>query len=612
MKVLRLLTLLLAMQTVTSCITDGAYDCPETTADGDLYIGINIPISQSGTRAVGYDNGLANEYQVHDFILVLLKSDTDDETAATVHSAYKLETTDFDKNTASGGQITENYNYVVKVNSADMADIGTKHYYALVIINANDQFTVNDKKLYAGGVEKTTLASLKNLQLTTVGNATNGFFMTNSPVSSKPGGDKDPSGANVTWLAKIDASRLFDTEQRAKNMPAADIYVERAAVKVQVVRTADDTFTDMVSAELKANGITSASTPKWVLDNYNTSFYAVRNFNSADLTRTADGSTYRMAAPTSLQSYHNEYRIHWGEGINYTGDGTWLTTDAAVAPYKGGIQMVGGTPLFDHMDHTANYYATDKAVSEATNDIVYCAENTLAADNMKQDRTTRVVIGIQFGAAGQYTTPANPDKFVGQDDAKAYLGALVPGLVKTWAETNVKAASREAFAENTGNAYYTLGNDLKMDDKKRCYRQLTTVNSGDIYEASVTDALSELNDYLKTELTKRKVLSYVWHQAYYPIRIKHFGDDETPWAEVASKDYDVVYPATGRENKYLGRYGVLRNTWYLIKIKSIKHIGSNVYPELTDDPDDEASESWIDYEIIQLPWATHEQNFDFK
>lgn len=70
-----------------------------------------------------------------------------------------------------------------------------------------------------------------------------------------------------------------------------------------------------------------------------------------------------------------------------------------------------------------------------------------------------------------------------------------------------------------------------------------------------------------------KVATYENGISYYPVRIKHFGDDLTPWKS-SEKPLPTVntgaYPTANQAANYLGRYGVLRNNWYNIDVTGIK------------------------------------------
>ncbi len=100
--------------------------------------------------------------------------------------------------------------------------------------------------------------------------------------------------------------------------------------------------------------------------------------------------------------------------------------------------------------------------------------------------------------------------------------------------------------------------------------------------------------------------------AYYPIRIKHFGDTYTPWSATqngvsAGKTYpDGTAADDTKEHRYLGRYGVVRNNWYDLSVSDIKGVGSPAIPELNGNPDDEFY-NYLSVRINILSWAKRTQ-----
>ena len=120
--------------------------------------------------------------------------------------------------------------------------------------------------------------------------------------------------------------------------------------------------------------------------------------------------------------------------------------------------------------------------------------------------------------------------------------------------------------------------------------------------------------------------------SYYPVRIKHFGDDLTPWnkgelsTDPAESTIDKIYPGTGdaRNAAYLGRYGMVRNNWYVLHIDGILSLGYTSPTEIKLDdptdpttpdpnhPDDDLDDSFIKARINILSWAKRPQNWNLK
>lgn len=143
--------------------------------------------------------------------------------------------------------------------------------------------------------------------------------------------------------------------------------------------------------------------------------------------------------------------------------------------------------------------------------------------------------------------------------------------------------------------------------------------AGEIHLTGVTVKPEKLKDSPEalptTYLTdvEAAVGSMVYYKngvAYYTVRIKHFGDDLTPWknGELGVKPGSVYPDGTSKtaEENWLGRYGVLRNNWYDITVSDVKGLGSATVPELTGTTDDEL-ESYIAVRINVLSWAKRTQ-----
>ena len=116
--------------------------------------------------------------------------------------------------------------------------------------------------------------------------------------------------------------------------------------------------------------------------------------------------------------------------------------------------------------------------------------------------------------------------------------------------------------------------------------------TGEAYTAALSNASGLKIDYYKGGV------------AYYPVLVKHFGDDLTPWNQQGT----TAYPGPSAAGNWLGRYGVLRNNWYKVNVTGISNIGSSTVPEITT-PDD-PTQSYIAVEINVLSWAVRSQSVE--
>lgn len=86
---------------------------------------------------------------------------------------------------------------------------------------------------------------------------------------------------------------------------------------------------------------------------------------------------------------------------------------------------------------------------------------------------------------------------------------------------------------------------------------------------------------------------------YYASPIRHFGDVETGWDD--GEPYE--------EAKHLGRYGVVRNTWYQLTVNKISRPGEPEIPDTPNIPDDQ-QEAYINVQVNILSWAVRQNNVD--
>ena len=127
-----------------------------------------------------------------------------------------------------------------------------------------------------------------------------------------------------------------------------------------------------------------------------------------------------------------------------------------------------------------------------------------------------------------------------------------------------------------------------------------------------------LKSFTTEQLNKAlpNIVRYKGGVAYYAVRIKHFGDSDTPWnkdgQDVKPGGNSLIYPnpsAGASDGWFLGRYGVVRNNWYDISVNKIQTLGDATIPAFTNDPDD-VLENYISVSINVLSWSKHTQGAD--
>lgn len=550
---------------------------------GYISFSLNLPsVKGSANRANddfadGEESGV--EYSVKDATLLLFNGTS--EADATFAGAYPLELTG---GTSDGDNITTTY----KITEAVTKPTGNadSKIYAMVIINGEESgvltenggtWSIKNNALSAttkyGDVAKYNLT--ENVDLNKISSTANGgcFLMTNAPLYTQAGGVTDPTsgtGGSVQTLTEINPNNIFPTAAEAQANPAANVYVERAVAKVTV------TGQDGTQA---AGNVANYTIKGWALDITNQSSYLVRNVTVPTGENwwglKANGvNDYRFVGAAAVAD--GLYRTYWGVDPNYSSDGVFT-------------KLAGKT-------------LSDSELKDAgTNG--YCLENTFSLSKMNDNQTTRVIVAAALDLDGDGTA----DDFYVLDNDKDNI------LDKNGAEKAIKAA----YLAN-GTVVDLLEKNLKpgvkigADDLKVTYQNQKDVNGGYMIVDKITIDASNFNGDVVPEGLQssaiiddvnaaHKIAYYKGGVAYYPVMIKHFGDDLTPWAngEVYGNNYA----------DFLGRYGVLRNNWYTINVTGIKNIGAPEVPEVYGTPDD-PNESWISVSINVLSWAKRSQSVD--
>lgn len=423
------------------------------------------------------------------------------------------------------------------------------------------------------------ISDLQNLELTKNASdfKTTGFLMMNAPLASAKGGADDPSSATISVASKIDKDHIYATEALAKANSSASIYVERALAKVDVTAS-------KATGNLDDAPTVSYSVEGWVLDNTNKKTYYLRNTsNSSDwlslkTTSTVPTKPYRFVGDDPTEAAGSLYRTYWAQDPNYAAKPTVLSTD---------FNTIGNSV---------------PAALKSLSDHDYCLENTFTVDQQKQDVTTRVIVAAKIGSGSTFYVVNDNEKDLLDADGmkKAVKSAFFNNTdVQAWIKTGLKAG--KTIDEN----------DLDVADITNAGNNKPTITikstSADKYTSS---ALPTVDTKIQAIMDGIKVATYENGISYYPVRIKHFGDDLTPWKSSEDPLPTVntgAYPSTHQAENYLGRYGVLRNNWYNIDVQGIKKLGSPVVPEVTGDTDDELA-AYISVKINVLSWATRKQS----
>ena len=586
----------------TACSSDdttanGSNGKPSYAEGGYVKMAINLP-STSGTRAANdnFDDGLAAEYQVKNATLVLFSGN--DEATAKFHSAYALNVS---MNKDSEAQITSTTKIVSKIE--DGATSASK-LYAYVVLNDNGLLTLNADdatKLSVNSEDMANQTVAKLQELVVEGGAskftTAGFLMDNAPLASIGGGTADPTGATVTTLVDFTES-VKKTQAEAEASPATEVNVERAVAKVTFNK---GNGRELTGSDVNLNGYSAGQKKSyeivgWDLDITNNKSFFARNYdtnwNGLKTGSTSVTSPYRFIGSAPIRNGQSLFRTYWATDPNYT-------------------KITPTTTEFTYL--AAN--KTDFTEKFGTDNPQYCMENTFDVAGQNQNQTTRAIVKVKlFDGSDFYTFNNDKSQLYKYDEMEKRVKAAIIAKPEVVAWFNGLTTSEQLNADKI---------DVSYDDRDastgavNISRYIVKIDDANKYE--VTRLASGAADSLNKDLGVQTITCYKEGVAYYPIRIKHFGDDLTPWNKDESAtdlpSAGNIYPDTDNINgNYLGRYGVVRNNWYDLSVAGISGIGSATVPSLDPStnpdpvtPDDELY-NYIAVRINILSWAKRTQS----
>lgn len=310
-------TLALGACSSDNVVDNGGSNPIDLSKGGFVKMSLNLPTDNNRGSRAELNDGLASEYGIKNAYLVLFEGENKkSENEAKFKGAYELSNKDFEMVGNDHVTLTKRIAFANDTKPSD----SNNHIYALVVLNNNNLFTVNatkheltfdDTKVDAAAYKSAAnfINFSKAIASTSTDGktpfaanvATNGIFMTNAPLCTMPGGNANPTKAEVKTLADV-TSNIYTTKAEAKSKPAAEIYVERAVAKVTVQ-------SESKTNALEVNKNISYKLYNWAVDNTNKKSYIVRqydnNWNKLYSDKAADASKYRFVwnTPVNPQRY---------------------------------------------------------------------------------------------------------------------------------------------------------------------------------------------------------------------------------------------------------------------------------------------------------------------
>ena len=558
---------------------------------GTSYASITIDLpTTSGTRAANdkFDGGTASEYTVNDAtLLIFKKAGTSENEFEYVETASLGNLEPWKKDNTNDNGITTEATITAKLEKATVGENGD--YYALVILNNKDKDDAEKVTLPSGTTTYGEWNVAAYATETKLVDNTKGFYMANAPEFKAA--DQEP-----TTLVPIKG--IYRTKEEAHSQPGTTVHVERGLAKVTVGKgTGKDYFTGAKASGSKYSN-DDVKITNWALDVTNKKSFPVHvtsglkaGLTSTDQTVPAYANIWKDAAATtgtapatsrfvSHPSATGAFkRVYWGIDPNYS----MGLSDVAKCKEQFTIAKADGTD--------ANWTESSKPL--------YCLENTFDIKNMLQGQTTRVLLKATY-------TPNALTSETGTDKTFFMIGNSSDIWTTTTLKAQIASKAKDALSLTTDPTVVLKGDLLTAGT------HVLTVSNVSIKEGEGETATEKVDADLVAKLNTKLGLdetngvgikTYKNGESYYIARIKHFGDDLTPW-----KEGNDTY---GENNlNWLGRYGVLRNNWYDLTIEKISGPGYPDIPEVKPETPDDEDTKYINVSVKILDWAKRSQSVE--
>lgn len=530
---------------------------------------INLP-SVSGTRAADaggaeMDEGTPEEYKVSNATALIFQKYGSDEGSYKFVESVTLPIDGWTDDPTPGITTTS------KKLVAKLTNVDTKNDYSVLIL-------LNNKKVNLPTVGQSYNDwNSKNILTPSVTDwaGSDGFYMANAPLKG--------SAASPATLVHINKNNIYASVTEANDPTkdcAATVFVERGVAKMSV---ADPTPTDPIKVKDKATKAETESTVKfnnWALDITNKKTYAVHNIDglSADYAE--------IWKPTG-RFFGTNGRVYWGKDPNYS------------MPELKDANLTGDTKRSEEF----NFITSIDDINKTFDKPVYCLENTFDLANMYQGQTTRVI----FKAT--YAPKDDKGKSLAEEDGTFYtIGNMTTILNETKLTAAVDAVAKTVLPTGYHIDYTNI--------KKKGSHVITLEDIKDgggatLGEATGTAIVKEIND--KLGLTDGEGLAegrpearvgintYKKGVTYYIARVKHFGS-LTDWH--SGESYG------DNNDKYLGRYGMLRNNWYELTVGNVYGPGYPGVPPVDPTLPDDENEKYLSVSVKILSWAKRSDTVD--
>lgn len=541
--------------------TAGSGTGTNETGVGYATFTINLP-SVSGTRAdaggAEMNEGTKEEYAVKSATALIFQKYGSDEGSYKFVESVTLPVDGW-TNDETDGITTTSKKLVAKLTNVD-----TKNNYSVLILLNNTKVA-----LPTVGQSYNDWNSENILTLSATDWAgSDGFYMANAPLKG--------SAASPATLVPINKKNIYASVAEANDPTkdcAATVFVERGVAKMTVA-TPGTTGTIIVKDKANPTATTKKSEVKfsnWALDITNKKTYAVHNIDGLNTDFPDIWTTARFTGTNN--------RVYWGTDPNYNLAGLNTADEANDTKREGEFNFITAT----------------SDINKAFDKPVYCLENTFNLANMYQGQTTRVIFKATY-------TPkdADGDSLAEKDGTFYTIGNMTTILKEADLKKAVDAAATSVLSGCTvdyanlkteGSHVITLA-DIKDADG------VTLVAETEYNGKKGTVIVDEINTKLGLKAGRKEEMvginTYLKGVTYYIARVKHFGS-LTPWN--SGESYG------DNNEKYLGRYGMLRNNWYELTVGNVYGPGYPGVPPVDPTLPDDENEKYLSVSVKILSWA---------
>lgn len=532
---------------------------------------INLP-SVSGSRAAGdpiMNEGDAEEYAVKSATALIFQKYGSDEGSYKFVESVTLPIDGWTDD-ATDGITTTSKKLVAKLTNVD-----TKNTYAVLVLLNNQSASGVKIELPTAGQSyndwNNKVLSPDLAELAKTGE----FYMANAPLNES---------GKVTTLVTIKENNIYPTQKEAESgTAAADVYVERGVAKMTVADPGTITVKDKATSAATKSEVTFNN---WALDITNNKTYAVHYIDGLNSDFSTIWTTERFTGTNN--------RVYWGKDPNYSKDELKEASDDGDKKRKEEFNFITATSEINK----------DFTNTTKTNP-VYCLENTFNLANMYQGQTTRVI----FKAT--YTPKDAAGNSLAETDGTFYTIGNMKNILKgADLEAAVNAAAKSALSDCTVD--YTRfkteagSHVITLADIKDASGTPLVATGKDYNGKTGDDIVTEINTKLGLKAGRKEAMvginTYLKGVTYYIARVKHFGDALTEWK--SGENY-------GENNdKYLGRYGMLRNNWYELKVGNVYGPGYPGVPPVDPTLPDDENEKYLSVSVKILSWAKRSQSVD--